>query len=151
MAAPAEEKVQEQDKQVILVTGGNKGIGLELCKMLVTHDNIQVLLGCRNFAYVPKPKDTKDKKDPDNYEVVDKDKVSQTRLEILRDVRFKDVKNIDFVEIDISDKESCAKAAAAVKEKYKAIDILVNNAGMAFKGNAFDIDGLQLLSLCFIC
>ena len=143
MAALAEEKVEDNDQKkqtVILVTGANKGIGLELCKLLVQHDNVHVLLGCRNFAYVPKPKDTQNKKDPDNWEVVEE--ASQTRLQILRDVRFKEVKNIDFVEIDISDNDSCVKAATAVKKKYEAIDILVNNAGMAFKGDVFDIDGM---------
>lgn len=37
-----------QDKRVALVTGGNKGIGLEIVKALVKHDVI-VLLGARNL------------------------------------------------------------------------------------------------------
>lgn len=141
MAAPAEEKVQEKDETVIFVTGANKGIGLELCKMLVKHDDIRVLLGCRNHAYVPKPKNPKDKKDPANYEAVGKDAVNLNRLQIL-EARFKDMKNIEFREIDITDKESCDANAQYIKDTIGGIDILVNNAGMAFKGNAFDINGV---------
>jgi len=138
MAQAAEEEKVNDQKTVILVTGANKGIGLELCKMLVAHENIQVILACRNFAYVPKPKQKNAKKEPDNYEAVGDNESSQTRIEILKTVRFKDVKNIDFVELDICDDESVAKAAQQIKAQYKQIDILVNNAGMAFKGNAFD-------------
>lgn len=136
MAQAAEEKVNDQQR-VILVTGANKGIGLELCKMLVTHKDIRVILACRNFAYVPKVKSKNDKKEADNYEAIGNNETSQSRIEILN-ARFKDADNIDFVEIDICDAESVKKAAQQIKAQFKQIDILVNNAGMAFKGNAFD-------------
>ena len=143
----AEEK-KEETKQTILVSGANKGIGLALCQMLVKNKEVQVILGCRNFNYVPQPKKENARKQPDNYEVVDgKNESSLTRIQILQNIKFKDVKNIDFVEIDVADKDSVLKAAQQIKEKYKTIDILVNNAGMAFKGNAFDIDGTIKLKL----
>lgn len=140
----AAEAKQQETKTTILVTGANKGIGLALCQMLVGNKDNQVILACRNFNYVPQAKKDNAKKQPDNYEVVDgKNESSQTRIQILQNIKFKDVKNIDFVEIDVCDKDSCNKAAQTIKEKYKTIDILVNNAGMAFKGNAFDINGMD--------
>ena len=39
----------------ILVTGGNKGIGLELVKQLLSeHDNVTVIVGCRDLNRVIK-------------------------------------------------------------------------------------------------
>lgn len=136
-----EKKIDYDQKQIILVTGANKGIGLELCKMLVKNKGVFVILGCRNFSYVPKPKKEDAKRQPDNYEIINgKNDSSQTRIDILKNVRFKDIKNIDFVELDITNKESITKGMESIKEKYKKIDVLVNNAGIAFKGNAFDLN-----------
>eukprot|EP01083_Nonionella_stella_P228711 810324_1 len=138
--AQAEEKKEEVKQQVVLVTGANKGIGLALCQMLVQQPNLLVIIGCRNFQHVPVPKEQNAKKQPDNYEAVGQNESKQTRIEILKNIRFKDVKNIDFIEIDVTNKDSVKKAAEQIKQKYQKIDTLVNNAGMAFKGNAFDIN-----------
>lgn len=38
------------NRVTILVTGGNKGIGLEFCKMcLQEHSNIALIVGCRSL------------------------------------------------------------------------------------------------------
>ena len=147
--AQAVEQKNDENKKVILVSGANKGIGLELCKLLIKNENVQIILGCRNFNYIPIPKEQNKAKQPDNYEAIGKNEAKQTRIQILRDVKFKDVKNIDFVELDIVDKKSVNRAVQTVKEKYKQIDILVNNAGMAFKGNVFDLNGVYFECLSF--
>eukprot|EP00485_Elphidium_margaritaceum_P011505 CAMPEP_0202693650 /NCGR_PEP_ID=MMETSP1385-20130828/7695_1 /ASSEMBLY_ACC=CAM_ASM_000861 /TAXON_ID=933848 /ORGANISM="Elphidium margaritaceum" /LENGTH=315 /DNA_ID=CAMNT_0049349353 /DNA_START=32 /DNA_END=979 /DNA_ORIENTATION=+ len=137
----AEEQKLDAGKTTILVTGANKGIGFSLCELLVKHAQFHVIVACRNFAHVPKPTQKDAKRQADNYELIKgKNDDSLTRIQILRDVRFKGVPNVDFVELDICDKNSVAKAVEVMKAKYKSIDILVNNAGMAFKGNAFDIN-----------
>jgi len=122
------EENKERSERVILVTGANKGIGLELCKLLVAHENVAVILACRNFAYVPKASDT--------YEAIGSNKSLLTRIETLK-VRFKGVKNIDFIELDLCDEDSVSRAAQQIKTDYGTIDVLVNNAGI-FKGRGFE-------------
>eukprot|EP01083_Nonionella_stella_P036569 99783_1 len=142
--AQSEEKKEEPPQSTILVTGANKGIGLALCQMLVTHKQFHVIVACRNFKHIPKPKSDNANKQPDNYEVVDgQNESSQTRIQILKNLRFKGIQNVDFLEMDITDKQSVQKAAQQIQHKYKTIDILINNAGMAFKGNAFDSNVVQ--------
>ena len=43
------------------------------------------------------------------------------------------IKNVDCVQLDLTDDDSIKKSAKFVSEKYGKLDILVNNAGMAFK------------------
>jgi len=129
----------EKGSPTIVVTGGNKGIGLEICKMLCS-ENCFVILCARQLDYVPKP-EKDNRKNPDKYECEDDNKEELTRLQMLQNKFAKYKKNnIDFVELDITNEDSINKCVEYIKDKYGKIDVLVNNAGMAFKGDSFDLN-----------
>jgi len=115
----------------ILVTGGNTGIGLALCKLLATGKqpasefptppvpSCHVFLGSRNA-----------------------EKGAAAVKSIVDE--FPNVAgNIEMLQIDVSDDASCAAAAAALKAKGVTLYALVNNAGMGLAqegvGDANDI------------
>ena len=88
-------------KTTALITGANKGIGLETARQLGKKD-ITVLIGARDLS---------------------KGKVATSELA-------KDGIDAHFVEIDVSDPASVTKAAAQVTKEFGRLDILVNNAGV---------------------
>ncbi|PZR72863.1 MAG: short-chain dehydrogenase [Chthoniobacterales bacterium] len=89
------------NEKIALVTGANKGIGLETARQLA-QQRITVLLGARDRA---------------RGETAAR-KLSQVGL----DVRF--------LEIDVNDSDSIRKAAAQVERDFGRLDILINNAGV---------------------
>eukprot|EP01114_Cavostelium_apophysatum_P012899 TRINITY_DN3002_c0_g1_i1.p1 TRINITY_DN3002_c0_g1~~TRINITY_DN3002_c0_g1_i1.p1 ORF type:complete len:246 (-),score=43.78 TRINITY_DN3002_c0_g1_i1:615-1352(-) len=89
--------------KIALVTGGNKGIGFAICKQLAAFAEIQVVLGSRDEGR--------------GSEAVQK----------LSELGFK---NVESVQLDVSDDASIEKAIQSVLSKHKKIDILVNNAGI---------------------
>ncbi|MGZ4984258.1 MAG: SDR family NAD(P)-dependent oxidoreductase, partial [Chthoniobacterales bacterium] len=88
-------------KKIALVTGANKGIGLETVRQLAGKD-ITVLLGARDM-----------KKGEEAAEKLRKEKL---------DVRA--------LEIDVSNSASIQKAAKEVEREFGQLDILINNAGV---------------------
>ncbi|KAJ3475622.1 hypothetical protein NLG97_g9393 [Lecanicillium saksenae] len=87
----------------ILVTGGNRGIGYAIVKVLGTRlPSATVIIGCRD---VP---------------------AGQKAIEELRDEGL--VTALDVVKIDIEDDDSIREAVVAVGQKYGKVDYLVNNA-----------------------
>ena len=123
-----EQKSENEHRQIILITGGNKGIGLSLCKLMANDKNFHVLCTCRNFQRVI----TKN----DKYEWIDdiKNTKNITRIDILHK-RFQNVENVDFIELDITKKQSINNALNTINEKYHKIDILINNAGIFINDN----------------
>ena len=89
------------NEKIALVTGANKGIGLETARQLA-QQKITVLLGAR---------------DRSRGEAAAR-KLSQAGL----DVRF--------LEIDVNDSDSIRKAVAQVERDFGRLDILINNAGV---------------------
>ncbi|KAL8106765.1 hypothetical protein AgCh_023510 [Apium graveolens] len=87
-------------KRCALVTGGNKGIGFEICRKLAEHE-IRVILTSRN--------------EKNGIEAVEKLKLSG----------FTDVV---FHQLDLKDPASIAAVAKYVKSNFGKLDILVNNA-----------------------
>eukprot|EP01084_Bolivina_argentea_P057783 105546_1 len=83
-----------------LVTGGNRGIGLQACKQL--HDNgFNVIMGTRDLT---------------------------KGAEAISSC-FNNDANINLLSLDISDPYSVSDAVKYIEHNYDNIDVLVNNAG----------------------
>ncbi len=91
--------------RVALVTGGNKGIGFEICKILGKSSGVQVVFTSRNK------------------ERGDRAVEALKKFGVSADVEL----------LDLEEKKSIESCAARVKSKYGGIDMLVNNAAIAFK------------------
>jgi NAD(P)-dependent dehydrogenase (short-subunit alcohol dehydrogenase family) len=86
-----------------LVTGANRGLGIEVCRQLAG-------LGSRVFLTAR-----------------DRDKGADAAAELNREGL-----SVEFVPLDVTDAASVAAAAEAVNERTDALDALVNNAGGNF-------------------
>merc|ERR1712228_1051514 len=115
-------------RKVILVTGGNKGIGLAIVEALLQEvENSVVLLGSRDAVRGQEAVDG----------VVAKlGKQFQPRLQP--------------VLIDVTSQESVDKAAAAVKKDHGKIYGVINNAGGSFTGlrATIDLNSYGVLRVC---
>mmetsp|Transcript_24201 Transcript_24201/g.29349 ORF Transcript_24201/g.29349 Transcript_24201/m.29349 type:complete len:278 (-) Transcript_24201:259-1092(-) len=91
----------------VLVTGGNSGIGLALCKQLVQEDGCHVFMGSRNVER------------------------GTAAIKSIVDAAPECAGKIDLVQIDTCDDDSVKKAATLVKEKLasESLYAIVNNAG----------------------
>ncbi|KIW02359.1 uncharacterized protein PV09_06181 [Verruconis gallopava] len=94
------------NQTIILVVGGNSGIGFELANQLLADENKLVLLGCRSIV---------------------KGKAAVERLQS-RNL----AGSVQMIQVDIDSKESIAAAAQNIEEKYGRLDALVNSAGIAW-------------------
>ena len=92
--------------RIALVTGANKGIGLEIARQLAT-SGVHVLLGARD----------------ENRGAISADQLSKEGLDV------------SCVRIDVCDEESILKAARKIESEYGKLDILVNNAGIVVQGD----------------
>ncbi|WP_319518974.1 SDR family oxidoreductase [uncultured Martelella sp.] len=89
------------EQKTVLVTGANKGIGLEIARKLAAA-GMQVIIGARDDGRAQKAVDD----------------LGAEGL-VVRPVH-----------IDIDDSETIAAAAAWIEEKHGRLDVLVNNAGI---------------------
>ncbi|XP_051213589.1 short-chain dehydrogenase/reductase 2b [Lolium perenne] len=105
-------------KRLAVVTGGNRGIGLEVCRQLAL-EGVTVILTARD------------------------EKQGEGAVEYLR--RESNLSNIIFHQLDILDSSSRASLARHIESTYGKLDILVNNAGVG--GVAVDQDGLRALNI----
>lgn len=90
-----------QFRNIVLVSGGNKGIGLELSKQLA-EKNYQVILGSRD-------------------RVKGQNAVSSLQKQGI---------DIRFVELDVDSPESIQNAVKDIQDTYGRLDVLINNAGI---------------------
>lgn len=89
-------------KKIALVTGANKGIGLETARQLAAKHNVHVLIGARDAEKGAKAAET-------------------LKAEGL---------DVESLVINVTDAASVAAAAETVAKKFGHLDILVNNAGV---------------------
>jgi NAD(P)-dependent dehydrogenase (short-subunit alcohol dehydrogenase family) len=87
--------------EIALVTGANRGLGFEIARQLASR-GMRVYLGARDPA---------------------RGQAAAAALAGSGDARF--------VQLDVTDLESVAQAAALVEAESKRLDVLVNNAGLA--------------------
>ena len=92
--------------RVVLVTGGNAGIGLQTVLQLSHHDPARIYLACRSRA-----------------------KYDTALTEILKsNAKAKDC--VAYLELDLTSFDSIKAAAKTVLEENDRLDLLINNAGV---------------------
>ena len=92
---------------IVLVTGGNNGIGYEIVKALLQSDKAyHILLGSRSLEKAKVAIETFHKECPES------------------------TNTVEVVQVDLTSDESIEKAFEQVKANPGHIDVLINNAGM---------------------
>lgn len=97
------------DKKILLITGGNTGLGLETVKALLQSETAyEIIIGCRT---VSKGEDA----------IVElKKQFPQT------------ASSLSTLQVDLESDESLEKAVAELKSRHGRLDILINNGGASF-------------------
>jgi NAD(P)-dependent dehydrogenase (short-subunit alcohol dehydrogenase family) len=95
------------EKKIAVVTGGNKGIGLEIARNLATA-GCTVLLGARDVA---------------------------RGEQAVRRLEQSGLGEVHLLEIDVTRQDTVAAAAKTIEDRYGRLDILVNNAGINARGD----------------
>jgi len=90
-------------QRIALVTGANKGLGFETSRQL-GRQGVHVLMGCRNAAR------------------------GRAAAKMLRDEGLE----VEFVHLDVTNRDHIAQAVKTIKKRFSRLDILVNNAGGSF-------------------
>lgn len=90
------------EKRVAVVTGGNRGMGFEICRQLAAH-GITVVLTARD---------------------------EERGAEAAEKLRGLGLADVAFHQLEISDPAGASRLAAFIKDKFGKLDILVNNAGV---------------------
>ncbi|MBC6113009.1 SDR family oxidoreductase [Pedobacter fastidiosus] len=98
--------------KIALVTGANKGIGLEVARQLA-QNGFFVYLGCRNL---------------------------ESGLAAVEKLKAEGIDNIEEVTLDVTDNESVYSVREIIGKKTEVLDVLVNNAGISggFPQSALD-------------
>ncbi|XP_062090282.1 (+)-neomenthol dehydrogenase-like isoform X2 [Humulus lupulus] len=94
-------------KRYAVVTGGNKGIGIEICRQLASN-GIKVVLTARD--------------EKRGLEAVEK---------LIKESNFTREDHVVFHRLDVVDPDSIASLADFIKTQFGKLDILINNAGIA--------------------
>lgn len=106
-------------KKIALVTGGNKGIGLQISRNL-SGAGCTVLLGARD---------------------------AERGTQAVRALEQSGLKDVHFIEIDVTRQETVTAAAQTIDARYGRLDILVNNAGINLPGDGLpgvaDVDAVE--------
>ena len=105
--------------RTILVTGGNAGIGLALCKQLAKDHGCRVFMGARSRAR------------------------GTAAVQSIADEHGTDVSSrVEVLDLDVADDSSVLEAAATLKSKGVTLYALVNNAGVGFRSDPGQVESL---------
>lgn len=96
---------QPATRQIAVVTGGNRGIGLEVCRQL-GEQGYRVILTCRD----------------ESLGIQARDQLRGQGLEM------------EFTPLDVSDPHSIARLADHANQAWGRLDVLINNAGISLDG-----------------
>ncbi|KAI1200629.1 NAD(P)-binding protein [Nemania serpens] len=97
------------NKKILLITGGNTGIGLEALKALCESPTAyEILLGCRTISK------------------------GENAIAELKKQFPNTASTFSTIQVDLESDESLEKAISDVSSKYGLLDILVNNGGASF-------------------
>ncbi|CAH8263320.1 unnamed protein product [Arabidopsis lyrata] len=108
--------MSEETPRYAIVTGGNRGIGFEICRQLA-NQGIRVVLTSRD------------------------ERRGLEAVEILKKELGISDQSIVFHQLDVSDPASISSLAEFVKTQFGKLDILINNAGVG--GVITDVDALR--------
>ncbi|MEM7105284.1 MAG: SDR family oxidoreductase [Bacteroidota bacterium] len=105
------------DQKIVLITGGNAGIGKQTAISLAQKGAIVVIVS-RNL---------------------------QKGEKAVEEIRQKSgSQNVDLLTADLSSLQSVRDLTAAFKNKYQSLDVLVNNAGCILTSHSLTTDGYEL-------
>ncbi len=90
------------NRKIVLITGANKGIGLEIARQL-GRDGLTILLGARDAER------------------------GQKAMQTLRDQG----SDAHLIRLDVTDEAAIEAAATSIERDFRRLDILVNNAGVS--------------------
>ncbi|EMD60296.1 hypothetical protein GGP41_008326 [Bipolaris sorokiniana] len=113
-----DEQIPDLSGKVILVTGGNNGLGKETVTQLAKHSPARIYLGARN-----------------------QEKAQAAIADIKKEIP---EANIVFLEIDLASFSSIAKAVRVFLSEGDRLDILVNNAGIFACPPGLTEDGYEI-------
>lgn len=113
------DKIPNLKGKVAIVTGGNTGLGFEICKQLAVK-NAKVIIACRTISKGEKA---------------------------LMDIEKQLDKHVEgnVIELDLTSMNSIRKFVGQFKSKYNTLDLLINNAAVInLKEKAVTADGLEM-------
>ncbi|KAI1493639.1 hypothetical protein F5X96DRAFT_151922 [Biscogniauxia mediterranea] len=97
------------DKKVVLITGGNTGLGLEVVKALYKTDTpYDIIIGCRTVSK------------------------GEAAVESVKKEIAQSPSTLSVIQADLESDSSLEKAVEAISSKYGRLDVLINNGGASF-------------------
>ncbi|MCL7039251.1 hypothetical protein MKW94_020382 [Papaver nudicaule] len=126
----AETTLNSQVQRCAVVTGANKGIGLEICRQLASNKGIGLEI-CRQLA-------------SNGIFVVLTSRDQNKGLEAVENLKKSGLSNVVYHQVDVMDLTTVSSLAEFIKTHFGKLDILVNNAGI---GGVTVVDEDQLRAL----
>ncbi|KAH5432835.1 hypothetical protein HBI47_097740 [Parastagonospora nodorum] len=118
MSFSPDEDIPSLAGKVILVTGGNSGLGKETILQLAKHEPRQIIMAARSQSRA-------------------KDAIKEIEIAVPGS-------RIAFLALDLSSFASIKKAAASVLQEYDRLDVLLNNAGLFGVPPGLTEDGYEM-------